>query len=121
RLSIKNTTSTLLETNLKPFLEKLRNRNQIEPQIPHKSNFSQGKQRRKQNRADTQHLTLTVVPECDVLLGAHGVEAGEPSAVPCHVPRATGVHDPYVLQASILQRSTKARVSKRSDTGVRKT
>ena len=49
------------------------------------------------------------------------VEAREPSTVLCHMPRAAGVHDPYVLQASILQRSTKARVSKRSDTGVRKT
>ena len=39
-LSIKNAARTFLKTNLKSFIEKLRNRNQIEPQILDKNNFS---------------------------------------------------------------------------------
>jgi len=78
--------STSLKNHFIPILEKLRNRKKIETQILNKSNFPRGKMIRNANSANSTNLTLTIIPESDVLLGTHRVEAGEPSVASDHLP-----------------------------------
>ena len=47
-------------------------------------------------------LPLNLSPEIDVFLTNHGVKAGEPSRAFGHVARTAEIHEPHVLQASIL-------------------
>ena len=78
--------ATLLKAHFRPLIQKLRNREQIEAKTPNKSNFSQGKLLGNNHRTNTLHLTSTFVPESDVVLVVRRGEAGEPSALLCHVP-----------------------------------
>src|SRR6185312_14420306 len=104
---IKNTRATSLETHLKPIIKKLRNREQIKTKFIDKSNLSQGEVIRNSNSANSTYLSSTVIPEGDVLFVLHRGEAGEPSVTSGHVARTTGVHEPYVLQASSVLLSRK--------------
>src|SRR6185312_199734 len=97
---IKNTRVASLETHLIPIIKKLRDRKQIKTKFINKSNLSQGEVVRNPNSANSTYLSSTVIPEDDVLLILRRGEAGEPSVTPGHVARTTGVHEPYVLQAS---------------------
>jgi hypothetical protein len=46
--------------------------------------------------------TSRLIPECDVFLTNHGVEAREIFGASGHVVRTAEIHEPHVLQASIL-------------------
>ena len=104
---IKNTRETSLETNLIPIIKKLQNRKQIKTKFINKGNLSQGEVVRNPNSANSTYLSSAVIPEDDVLLVLRRGEAGEPSVTPGHVARTTGVHEPYVLQASSVLLSKK--------------
>jgi hypothetical protein len=77
-LRVKNSRQAGLKAHFKATLKKLRNRKQIEMQIRDQSNILQDKALIDPNGPTRKHLTFVVVPECDVLLTLHGVEAGEP-------------------------------------------
>ena len=59
---IQNTRTTLLESNLKPLIEKLRNRKQIESKVRIQSNLSQGKAIRNPNNAKSTYLSSSLSP-----------------------------------------------------------
>ena len=59
---IQNTRTTLLEANLKPLIEKLRNREQIEPKVRNQSNFSQGKAIRNTNSVNSTYPSFSIAP-----------------------------------------------------------
>src|SRR6185312_6392694 len=103
---IQNTRATLLEANFKPLIKKLRNRKQIEPKVRNQSNFSQGKEIRNSNSANTTYLALTIIPKNNVFFVARWGEAGKPFVIPGHMARTTGIHDSPVLQASNLHISS---------------
>jgi hypothetical protein len=48
------------------------------------------------------HFTFLVVSESHIFFVLHGGEIGEPFSISGHVSRATGVHQPHVLQSSIV-------------------
>src|SRR5438105_13644616 len=101
-LTIKNARKTFLEANLKAVFKKLRDREQVEVQRINQSNITQYKAIVHFDRTNWPYPSSSIVPKSDVLLVHHGGEAGEPSCVSGHVPRATGINEPYVLQTSIL-------------------
>ena len=104
---IKNPRATSLETYLIPIIKKLQNRKQIKTKFINKGNLSQGEVVRNPNSANSTYLSSAVIPEDDVLLVLRRGEAGEPSVTPGHVARTTGIHEPYVLQASSVLLSRK--------------
>ena len=66
-------------------------------QIGNKSNILENKAPIDSNGTMGHHLTFVVIPESDVLLVLHGVEAGEPFGVSSHVARTVGIDEPRVL------------------------
>src|SRR6185437_6533427 len=68
---IQNLRTTLLETNFKPHIKKLRNREQIKAKIRNQSNLSQGEAIRNSNSTNTMYLALTIIPKYDVFFVAH--------------------------------------------------
>ena len=83
--------------HFKAILKELRNRKQIEMQIWNQSNILQDKTLIDPNGPTRKHLTYAIVPECDVLLTLHGVEAGEPFWTFGHVAWIARINEPRVL------------------------
>jgi hypothetical protein len=77
-LRIKNSRQAGLKVYIKAILKELRNRKQIEMQIQNQNNILQDKSLIDPNGPMRKHLTFAIVPEYNVLLTMHGVEAGEP-------------------------------------------
>jgi hypothetical protein len=98
---IKNLWTRLTKENIQISINKLRDREQIIPELIHKSNIIQGEVVIYLDDASTEHLTLLVIPKSHILLVWQGSEAGEPFLVSSHVSWATGIHELLVLQASI--------------------
>src|SRR6185312_1701176 len=90
-----------------PIIKKLRDRKQIKTKFVNQGNLSQGEVVRNPNSANSTYLSSAIIPEGDILFVLHRGEAGEPSVTSGHVARTTGVHEPYVLQASSVLLSKK--------------
>jgi hypothetical protein len=101
-LVIQNTRKSLFKAHFEIVLKEFRNREQIKMQIGNQSNILEYKAPIYPNGATRDNLTSRIVPECNVLLTNHGVNAREPSRVSGHVARTTKIHEPCVLQASNL-------------------
>ena len=101
-LRIKNSRQASLKAHLKTILKELRNWKQIEMQIWNQSNILQDKTLIDPNGPTRKHLTFAIIPESDLLLTLHGVEAGEPFWTSGHVAWTTGINKLRVLQASDL-------------------
>jgi len=69
----------------------------------------------------SDYLTFVVIPECDVFLTMHRVEAGEPFGTSDNVARTSGVNEPYVTLGRPPTCSIERyRMSKRHNAGVSK-
>ena len=77
-LRIKNSRQAGLNVHFKAVLKELQTKEQIEMQIRSQSNILQNKTLVDPNGPTRKHITFAIVPDCDVLLTLHGIEAGEP-------------------------------------------
>jgi hypothetical protein len=101
-LSIQNSRKALFKVHFIVILKELQNRKQIELQIRNQSNILEDKTLIHSNGATINNLTSRHIPECDVFLTIHGVEAGEPFVASGHVAPIVGIHEPCVLYLSIV-------------------
>jgi hypothetical protein len=102
-LGIQNLRQSLFKAHFIVILKELRNRNQIEMQIQNQSNILENKTLVHLNEATRDNLTSRLILKCDVFLNIHGVVTGEPFVASNHLARTTKIHEPYVLQASVLR------------------
>jgi hypothetical protein len=82
----------------------LRIRKEIEIQIRNQSHILKNKTLVYSNEGTRDILTSRLIPECDVFLTNHRVEAENHFFASGHVTRTTRIHEPYVLQASVIRR-----------------
>jgi hypothetical protein len=71
------------------------------------------------NGATRDNLTSRLIPECDVFLTNHGVKAREPFGASGHVVQTDRIHEPRVLQASILHQQKDMRWANGTTLGLR--
>ena len=77
-LRIKNSRQTGLKIDFKSVPKELQNREQVKMQIRNQRNILEHKTLINLNGSMRDHLTFAIVPESNVLLATHGVEAREP-------------------------------------------
>ena len=77
-LRIKNSRQAGLKTHFKAVPKELRHRKQVKMQIRNQCNILENKALVNPNGSTRDHLTFAIVPESNVLLATHGVEAREP-------------------------------------------
>jgi hypothetical protein len=108
---IKNMRIRLAKKHTQISITKLRDRKQVVSQPVHWSDIIQGEAIIYLDDAGTEHLALLIIPKSHILLVWQGSEAGEPFLISGQVLRATRIHEPRVLQASIhhLHRTRKVR------------
>jgi hypothetical protein len=94
---IQNLRQALFKAHFLVIVKELQNWKQIEMQIRDQSNILENKAIVHSNGATRNNLTSWLIPECDVFLTNHGVEAGEPFWASSHVARTDGIHESRVL------------------------
>ena len=99
---VKHTRSIALKRDFQTIIKQLRNREQIIFEMFNKSNVLENEMLINFDYSLCLHFTFLVIPECHLFFALHGGEVGEPFSISGHVLRAAGVHQPHVLQSSII-------------------
>jgi hypothetical protein len=101
-IGIQNTRKISLKVHFIVILKELQNRKQIEVQIRNQSNILEDRALNHTNGAMRDRLSSRLIPECVLFLTDHKIEDGEPSRALSHVVRTAKIHEPCVLQTSVL-------------------
>jgi hypothetical protein len=108
-IGIKNLWIRLEKENIQISIDELRDREQIIPKLVHKSDIIQGEVIIYHDNVGIEHLTLLIIPKSHMLLVWQGSEDREPFLIFGHVSWATGIYEPFVLQASVYHLHTTRR------------
>jgi hypothetical protein len=108
---VKSMRIRLAKKHTQVSITQLRDRKQVVSHPGHKSDIIHGEAVIYLDDTGPKRLILLVILKSHILLVWQVSEAGEPFLISGHVSRATGIHEPHVLQASIyhLHRTRKGR------------